>query len=428
MFEPERRCLSTVALFQPRFWIIGVSGLSIFLSVFSSSMLNLALPSITKELSVSLSEASWLISSFLLCYALAMPIAGVVSDRWGEKRIFLIGAALFGAATIMAFLTPNFRPLLAARSLQGLGAAAMFPAIVALLRSAYAPHERGRAMGILAASAAAGTVLGPPVSAYLLEVSHYKAIFLVLLPFSFVTFAAGVFIFPSSSDPARSAGSALGTAEAGGRSFITNPRYLGTISVVFVQNLALYGIGIIVPAFLQQALGLPTLSVGMVMLVMPLAMVIVSPFGGWWTDRARHQTPVILGTLLFMSSVGLFALKNIHASLPGLMLNSALGGVGLGLSTGQLTLGSIANSQAEDTAKAAGLFGLSRQLGGMVGASLTPMFLSFAAPLIIVSPAPFQLEHGDYALTFVFLALTQGLGLAAYLSAHWGYQPAAKSN
>ncbi|HET7088832.1 MAG TPA: hypothetical protein VFL17_09295, partial [Anaerolineae bacterium] len=83
-------------------------------------------------------------------------------------------------------------------------------------------------------------------------------------------------------------------------------------------------------------------------------------------------------------------------------------------------VGSVAHSEAKDTATAAGLFGLSRQLGGVVGASLTPMFLSFAAPLMAVSSTLFQRGHGDYALTFVFLALIQGLGLAVYVFAHIG--------
>jgi len=83
-------------------------------------------------------------------------------------------------------------------------------------------------------------------------------------------------------------------------------------------------------------------------------------------------------------------------------------------------LGSVAHSEAKDAATAAGLFGLSRQLGGVVGAPLTPMFLSLAASLMAVSSTLFQRGHGDYALTFVFLALMQGLGLVVYVFAHVG--------
>lgn len=420
MVEPEIRLLSAPAPPQLRFCIISASSLSIFLPVFSSSMLNLALPSITKALNVSLSDASWLVSSFLLCYALAMPIAGAASDRWGEKRIFLIGTVLFGAGSIMAYLTPAFGLLLAARSLQGLGAAAMFPAIVALLRGAYGHQEQGKVMGILGASASMGTVLGPPISAYLLEVANYRATFLILLPLLGVIFATGLLTFPPSRDMARSSDSAERTVEVEHKSFIGNPRYLGTIGMVFTQNQAIYGIGILIPVFLQQVLGYATPTVGKVMLIMPLAVVVASPLGGRWSDRAGYQWPVILGSWLFMSSVGLFALHNVHASLPGIILNSAMGGVGLGLSTGQLTLGSVANSQAKDTAKAAGLLGLSRQLGGVAGASLTPLILSIRVPLAQTSPPFPQTGHGNYILTFVFLALIQGLGLAVYLVVHKG--------
>lgn len=418
--ESERGLLSTLTLSQTRFWIISASSLSIFLAVFSSSMLNVALPSITKTLNVSLSDASWLVSLFLFSYGLGMPMAGLASDRWGEKRIFLMGAALFGIGSTLAYLTPDFELLLTARSVQGLGAAAMFPATVALLRSAYAPYERGKAMGILGASASAGTVLGPPVSAYLLEVASYKAIFLALLPFLAAVFTIGLLTFPALLATERLPDLAERTAEGRNRSFILNPHYLGTLAMVFAQNQAIYGVGILIPALLQRALDYTPLTVGKVMIIMPLAVVIASPLGGWWSDRAGHQWPVILGSLLFMSSVGIFALEAVHGSLMGLILNSAVGGVGLGLSTGQLTLGSVVHSEAKDTAKAVGLFGLSRQLGGMVGASLTPMFLSFAAPLMAQGSALFQGGHGDYAQTFVFLALFQGLGLAAYVSAYIG--------
>ena len=146
------------------------------------------------------------------------------------------------------------------------------------------------------------------------------------------------------------------------------------------------------------------------------AAIVAREFGIPLVDGALDATRVIAegAPVVVDGSAGIVELWGNRSN------SLRVGGVGLGLSTDQLMLGSVAHSEAKDAATAAGLFGLSRQLGGVVGAPLTPMFLSLAASLMAVSSTLFQRGHGDYALTFVFLALMQGLGLVVYVFAHVG--------
>ena len=155
------------------------------LAFIDGSVVNVGLPAIERDLASSgASGASigWLINAYLLPLGALVLLGGVAGDRYGRKRMFLAGMALFTAASLGCALAPAFAWLLAARAAQGIGAALLMPASLALLGAAFSGEARGRAVGTWAAAGAITGALGPLVGGWLIDAVGWRAIFLVNLP------------------------------------------------------------------------------------------------------------------------------------------------------------------------------------------------------------------------------------------------------
>ncbi|HEY4957588.1 MAG TPA: MFS transporter, partial [Caldimonas sp.] len=155
------------------------------LAFIDGSVVNVGLPAIERDLASSgASGASigWLINAYLLPLGALVLLGGVAGDRYGRKRMFLVGMALFTAASLACALAPAFAWLLAARAAQGVGAALLMPASLALLGAAFSGEVRGRAVGTWAAAGAITGALGPLAGGWLVDAVGWRAIFLVNLP------------------------------------------------------------------------------------------------------------------------------------------------------------------------------------------------------------------------------------------------------
>ena len=152
------------------------------LAFIDSSVVNVGLPAIARDLGAGGAQLSWLINAYLLPLGALVLIGGVAGDRWGRKRVFLAGMAVFTFASLACALAPGFAALLAARVAQGLGAAFLMPASLALLGAAFSGEERGRAVGTWAAAGAITGALGPLTGGWLIDTLGWRAIFLVNLP------------------------------------------------------------------------------------------------------------------------------------------------------------------------------------------------------------------------------------------------------
>ena len=155
------------------------------LAFVDGSVVNVALPAIERDLAssgASGASIAWLVNAYLLPLGALVLVGGVAGDRHGRKRIFLAGVAAFSAASLACALAPGFGWLLAARALQGVGAALLVPASLALLGAAFEGEARGRAVGTWAAASAVAGVVGPVVGGWLIDAVGWRAIFLVNLP------------------------------------------------------------------------------------------------------------------------------------------------------------------------------------------------------------------------------------------------------
>ncbi len=152
------------------------------LAFIDSSVVNVGLPAIARDLGAGGAQLSWLINAYLLPLGALVLIGGVAGDRWGRKRVFLAGMAVFSFASLACALAPGFAPLLAARVVQGVGAAFLMPASLALLGAAFIGEARGRAVGTWAAAGAITGALGPLAGGWLIDAVGWRSIFLINLP------------------------------------------------------------------------------------------------------------------------------------------------------------------------------------------------------------------------------------------------------
>ncbi|MFI5613316.1 MFS transporter [Amycolatopsis sp. NPDC051903] len=157
--------------------------LGYFAIIVDGSVLNIAVPALRDDLKTSLAAVQWVINAYTLCLAALLLTAGALGDRWGLRRCFLWGTALFTAASVACSLAPTVHVLIGARVVQGVGAAALLPATLALIRTLFTdPGERARATAIWVSTGAISTAVGPMIGGLLIDAFGWRSIFLINVP------------------------------------------------------------------------------------------------------------------------------------------------------------------------------------------------------------------------------------------------------
>ncbi|HEX4235824.1 MAG TPA: MFS transporter [Caldimonas sp.] len=430
------------------------------LAFIDSSVVNVGLPAIEHDLASSgASGASigWLINAYLLPLGALVLLGGVAGDRFGRKRIFLAGVAIFAAASLGCALAPAFGWLLAARALQGVGAALLVPTSLALLGAAFDGEARGRAVGTWAAASAVTGAVGPLVGGWLVDTVGWRAIFLINLPVAAI--AAGLAwrkVAESRSGdaaPLDVAGAALATAglglltygltvlaargaaaagidtAAGAVAIAASVACLGAFVAVEAHRkrhammpLALFGtrtfIGVsILTLCLYAALSgmvvlLPFLLIkrghwaaaaaGAALLPLSIAMGLGSRAAGRLAERVGTRLLLTIGPLLVAAGFALFlrvdagALRYAIDVLPALVLVA----VGLTLSVAPLTAAVIDAVDAAHVGSASGVNNATARVAGLLATALLGWVLATDA-----SSATFIARFHGAALVGVALAI-----------------------
>jgi EmrB/QacA subfamily drug resistance transporter len=180
----------------------GLAFISISLVTISldNTILNVALPSISRSLGATASDLQWIIDAYVLVFAALLLTMGAVGDRFGRKRALQIGLVLFGLGSLAAALSTNTLMLIIARAFLGIGGATIMPATLSLISATFPRHERPQAIGIWAAMFGLGVGLGPVIGGFLVQHFSWNAVFFVNLPIVVVALIGGAIYLVESKD------------------------------------------------------------------------------------------------------------------------------------------------------------------------------------------------------------------------------------
>lgn len=387
-------------------------------------MIAIALPDITASHGAEISDATWLVTLYLIAMAALQPAGGKLGDTFGRRRLLLGSLVYFGAASAAAALASDIAWLTAFRLQQALAGAVMIPNAGAVLRSEIT-ERRGSAFALLAVSTGVGAAAGPAVGGALVASFGWQATFLVNLPVVAAALALGWRTIPRDR-PAGARrfdlGGAIGlslllavaawtlgrarvldapalTALAlalvlGGIAFVRYERgqpdavlrpelfrdrtFAAASGAIALGNLALYATMLGIPAVLaaRRPVGDAPLASGLVLSVFFVAMVTVSPVGGRFADRYGRRWPAVAGYALFAAGSGWLAVGG--PGLVPLVAPLLVSGIGLGLTAGGLRAAAVETVSPGRAGVASGVFSTSRYAGGIVGALLVSAALEHA--------------------------------------------------
>lgn len=328
------------------------------------TVVNVALPAIQRDLDASVFEAQWVVESYALFLASLLLVGGSLGDRFGRRRLFTLGVAVFGAASIACALSRDVQQLIAARALQGVGGALLVPGSLALISASYPETERGRAIGTWSGFSGITAALGPVLGGYLVDHYSWAWAFLVNVPLALAALAIAWTRVPESHNPqAKRAldlrGALLATVGLGGvvYAFVEAPtRHWGSAPVViamvigvaaligfvvaerrarapmlplrFFRNRNFAGANLLtlllyaalggglffLPLDLIQVQGWSATAAGAALLPFILIMFVLSRWAGRLVDRVGPRLPLIVGPLIAALGFAALALPGVDAS------------------------------------------------------------------------------------------------------------------
>ncbi|HET9772015.1 MAG TPA: MFS transporter [Acidimicrobiia bacterium] len=454
-----------------RWWTLGVLCLSLVIVIVGNTVLNVALPTLVRELNASNSALQWMVDSYALVFAGLLLTAGAIGDRFGRKGALNTGLLIFGAASAVAAFSDSSGQIIALRAVMGIGAALIMPATLSILTNVFPPQERAKAIAVWAGLAGAGAAIGPVASGFLLEHFWWGSVFLVNIPLVAATLIAGRVLVPNSRDPHAerldpvgaglsivglgavlygiiegpthgwTAPATLGALGLGvavlalfaawelrtehpmlDLRFFRNPTFSSATAAINLVFFAMFGTFFLLTQYLQLVLGYSALEAGVRMLPMPFTMMIAAPSSAKFVEKFGNRKVVSTGLLILGLGLLLLAQSDVDTPYWHLVVACVTMAAGMGLSMAPSTTGIMASLPLRKAGVGSAVNDTTRELGGALGVAVLGSLLAskFAANLptsVDSLPEPAQ--------EAVRSSLGGALGVAASLPAEIGAPLAA---
>jgi MFS family permease len=285
-------------------WVLLATVLGSGLVTLDATVVNVALPAIGTDLDADFASLQWTVNAYTLTQAGLLLLGGALGDRHGHRRVFVLGVLWFAVASVLCGAAPNASWLIAARALQGVGAALLTPASLAIIEATIRPDDRSAAIGAWSGLGGVMTAIGPLVGGYLTAAVTWRLIFLINLPFTGLAVWAAVRHVPGSRETHRAARHPVLPL-----ALFRSRQFTGANIVTFVIYGALGGTLFLLPIQLQRVVGLPALESGMALIPMTVLMLILSPSAGRLAYRVGPRPPMVVGPLI--AAVGLALLVRV---------------------------------------------------------------------------------------------------------------------
>ena len=393
-----------------------------FLAFLDTTIVNTSFPDIRAGFAdASPAELSWILDGYFIVLAALLVPAGGVADRLGRRRVFLAGVGFFVVASVACAVAPSWQFLVAARVLQGIGAAVVIPASMALLLPLFAPERRAAGVGIWGAAAALAAAIGPPLGGVLVEVADWRWIFLVNLPLGAGILLAGARALDESRDPAATRlpdlpGAALAATSLGllalglvegndwgwtsakvlavfagaaaltgvvGYRCLRHPRPVVDLSLFRIPSFRDGTLGTLLFSaaffsmilgnilFLTGVWGYSVLDAGLAVAPGPLASTIVAGPAGRLADRFGHRALIVPGAVVYAAGLTVLRSAGLEADYVGTWLpGQVLVGIGIGLAFPTLGAAAAADIPPARFGVASAVTSAARQLGAVLGTAL----------------------------------------------------------
>ncbi|WP_296747294.1 MFS transporter [Mesorhizobium sp.] len=414
---------------QRRFVLVAAI-LASALGFIDGSILAIAMPALRTSLGASLAEAQWISNGYALTLSALILAGGAAGDRFGLRRAFVTGIALFIAASLACALAPSAGVLIAFRAIQGIGAAIMVPGSLAIIAKAYPKKERGRAIGIWAAASALTTALGPVLGGFVLSTfgnGVWRAIFAINLPLGLISIYLLLAKVPADRPTEMRSldlgGAALATLAFGSLAYgltamnaegaaMAGPAIIAGAILLFVFifyerrqrepmiDLGLFRIGAFAGAnlatfFLYFALsanlfylpmlliagwGLSSAEVGFIFLPLSASIALLSGPVGQWSDRIGPRLPISAGSFVVaiaFAGLALLTHAGIHHFWTGTFPLMALMGLGMALVVSPLSTAIMTSVEDKDTGAASGINNAVSRIGGLIAVAAMGSLAAF---------------------------------------------------
>ncbi len=411
--------------YDRRWWTLGVLCVSLVMIVVANASLNVALPTLVKDLHAGSSSLQWIVDAYSLVFAGLLLTAGSLGDRYGRRLALNGGLLIFGGASGLAAFAHSSSQLIAARAVMGVGAALVMPATLSILAHVFPPAERRQAIAIWAGFAGVGAALGGVSSGWLLQHFWWGSIFLTNVVVVAIALIAGAILIPSANEDHEPSldlvGALLSIAglgslvyaiiEAPGHGwlstqtlaafviaaavlfafarwelhvaepmldlrFFRNPQFAAAASSITLVFFVMFGMIFVLTQYLQLVLGYSPLGAGVRMLPWAVVYMLSTRRSARFVERFGQRMVVSWGLVVVAAGLALLALSGLHANYPLLALSLVVSAAGMGMVTAPSTGAIIVSLPLNKAGVGSAVNDTTRELGGALGVAVLGSLLA----------------------------------------------------
>ena len=408
-----------------RWWTLGVLCLSLLVISLDNTILNVALPTLERDLGASSSQLQWIVDSYMLVFAGLLLTAGALGDRFGRRRALTFGLTVFGLGSALSALAGSAEMLITSRALMGVGGAFIMPSTLSILTATFPARERAKAIGIWAGVSGLGIAIGPLAGGWIVEHADWSWIFLVNVPFVIAALLAGRWLVPESLDPsaprldlpgfglstaglvalvwaiieAPSSGwtspailAGLGLAATMLAAFVTwerrtphpmidvalfrNRRFSAASGAITLSFFAMFGAIYFLTQYLQLVLGFSALEAGVRILPVAAGLVLGGPLSAKLSERIGAKVVVATGLSLIAGALLLMAQFEVSSGYGIVAAAFVLLGIGIGMAMTPATDAVMGSLPLAKASVGSAVNDATRTTGGALGVAIMGSIMS----------------------------------------------------